>query len=176
MQVTINRHLFSIPTPAGAPASPAATPATEPLDLRDVLSGTSFCPGPRPNPSILAAVIRSESRADAQELLESAAANRHSVEKELNLWRPIQDEMPVMFSDETARDRYFQDRVNDRAEMVQALQALQSEPGYSGPKTDWSNEKRVDIGSLSAAERTAFYGHLDTMSQAYSGKAIALLS
>lgn len=136
-----------------------------------------MCPNPRSGSELLKRIRQQEeTRADAKDLLESAAENQHSVLKELNLWRPVQDEMPQIFNGDADRDRYFQSRVDSRAEMVQALQALQSEPGYSGSKTDWSNEKRVDIQSLSPAERSAFYGHLETLNQAYCGKAIALLS
>ncbi|MBX3172032.1 MAG: S8 family serine peptidase [Candidatus Eremiobacteraeota bacterium] len=115
-------------------------------------------------------------RLDARDILKQAATEGISVLEQLERRYPVQDEMPMAFSSDAKRDEYFQGRVDDRAKRVEALKALEGEPGYSGPKTDWSGEKAVQISQLEPAEKAAFYAKLDSLNQAYYGRVIAMLT
>lgn len=179
MKITTNSFL-SQAAGSGAPSAPrpelAAAGDSVNLGGYRHLSGTSMAT-PSWSVGLLHMVDEQAAlRLDAQEVIESATLNQTSVLEELNKRRPIQDEMPLLFSGENDRDRYFQHRVDDRAQLVQAVQALEAQPGYSGTRTDWSNEKRVDISSLSPEDRSAFYTNLSNLNQAYYGKVIAALT
>lgn len=112
---------------------------------------------------------------DAKDLLRRAGEEGNSVKAELDRRFPVQDEMPIGFRDDSERDKYFQDRLDRRAEVVEALRTLESEPGHAGPKTDWSGEQSVSLDELDPPAKAAFYAKLDTLNQAYYGKVIALL-
>lgn len=74
---------------------------------------------------------------DAQDIIKKAASSGTGVLEQLNLRYPVQDEMPMMFRGDADHDKYFQERLDDRAKRKEAIKALESEPGFSGPKTDW---------------------------------------
>lgn len=112
---------------------------------------------------------------DAQAILERAASTGTSVRELLDSRHPLQESMPLIFEGDTQRDEYFQKRLDKRASLVEAIQKLESEPGFSGPKTDWSGEKVLQIDQLDPAEKAAFYANLDSLNQAYLGKVIATL-
>jgi len=112
---------------------------------------------------------------DAQDILKEAQTQGCSARQIVERRYPVQDTMPVMFRDDAERDRYFQSRVDRRAEMVEIVKSLEGDPNYTGAKTDWSGEEAVQLSQLEPADKAAFYARLDTLNQAYYGKVIAML-
>lgn len=113
---------------------------------------------------------------DAQDILTDAAAKGVSARAVLDQRAPVNDEMPMLFRSDADRDEYFQSRLDRRAELVQALQTLEAAPDFQGTKTDWSNEKTVNLSELDPAEKQQFYAGLDTLNQAYYNKVITTLT
>ena len=64
----------------------------------------------------------------ARELLADASQQGLTAQQVLDRRHPIQDEMPLGFRNNSERDRYYQSRVDERAEMADVLRGMEQAP------------------------------------------------
>lgn len=93
---------------------------------------------------------------DAQDIIKKAASSGTGVLEQLNLRYPVQDEMPMMFRGDACRDKYFQQRLDDRAKRWKLSRLSSPSPASADQKLIGPARKPSKLANSTRLRRTPF--------------------